>query len=59
MKIEKTNIKYVIVENEVWHTEPGDTETTLGDAKKSIDYIKSIGCIGLYGYFNIFNSSNP
>lgn len=41
--IEKTNIKYVIVENEVWHTEPGDTETTLGDAKKSIDYIKSLG----------------
>lgn len=41
--IEKTNIKYVIIENEVWHTEEGDTETTLSDAKKIREYLKTIG----------------
>ena len=41
--IEKTNIKYVIIENEVWHEDPTDTETTLSDAKKIREYLKSIG----------------
>ena len=41
--IEKTDIKYVIIENEVWHTDPEDKETTLSDAKKIREYLRSIG----------------
>ena len=41
--IEKTNIKYVIIENEVWHLDEDDTETTLSDANKIREYLKTIG----------------
>ena len=41
--IEKTNIKYVIIESERWHTDPDDPETTLTDAKKCIDTLKKLG----------------